>query len=327
MEAKGYRLILKEIIDGFSTCHVGKDKHYIKHQAMADIVDFETVYDAHYERAQNRGLPTEEEILLSLKAEGIWTSKDDAEIEKQTFYVESLQKNKKNLYLKSAINQINKQIEEAEETINTLVGQKQDLISNSCEKYATNRANDYYMFSSFFKDPELTSPLNTQEEFEHIEAKKVSELVGIYNKFHHKFSDKNIQHLVLQDFYKIYYSFSESSVDFFGQPIVKLTNSQLNLIIYTRVFNNIFQQHDDIPDKICKDPAALLDFSNSTEAREEIKKKMTESDVGGSSIVGATKEDLEELGIQPNAGKSLESAAKEKGGSLSMKDLMDLSGV
>ena len=70
-----------------------------------------------------------------------------------------------------------------------------------------------------------------------------------------------------------------------------------------------------------------MDFANSSEARDSIKKKMTDSDAGGSSIVGATVEDLEELGINPSVGKSLDSAAREKGGSLSMKDLMDLSGV
>lgn len=327
MESKDYRLILKEIVDGFSTYFVGEEKHYIKHQSVADVVDFESVYDMHYNKAQTRGLPTEKEIFESLEKEGIWTAKDDAEIEKQSFYAQSLQKNKKNLYLKSAINQINTQIKEAEEKLQVLLNQKQDLISNSCERYAVNRANDFYMFSSFFKDRDLASPLYTKEEFEYITANKVKGLVNTYNRFHEKFSEKNIQHLVLQDFYKIYYSFSESSTDFFGSPVVKLTNFQLNLIIYTRVFSNLFQQHDDIPEKIQKDPDALLDFSNSTEAREEIKKKMTETDAGGSSIVGATKEDLEELGISASAGKSLESAAKEKGGNLSMKDLMDLSGV
>lgn len=327
METKGYRLILKEIIDGFSTYHIGKKKRYIKHQSVSDVVDFETVYDLHYERARKRGLPTEAEVFKSLEADGIWAPSDDAEIEKQSFYIQSLQKNKKNLYLKSAINQINKQIEEGLESLQKLESQKQDLISNCCERYATNRANDYYMFSSFFNDPELSSPIYSQEEFEHVEAKKVTELVKTYNKFHGKFSEINIQHLVLQDFYKIYYSFSESSTDFFGQPIVKLTNFQLNLIIYTRIFKNIFQQHEDIPEKVSKDPEALMDFANSSEAREEIKRKIGDSDAGGTSIVGATKEDLEELGVTPSAGKSIESAAKEKGGSLSMKDLMDLSGV
>jgi len=328
VETKNYRKALKEIIDGYSTCELEDKTRYIKHQSISDVVDFETVYDKHYNYAQSRGLPTEKETFAQLKSEGIWSDKDDAEIETQQFFLASLQKNKRNLYLKSAIAKINSQMEEATQKLKQLVGQKEQLLSNCCEKYAINRANDYYMVSSFFKDKKLKKNLFTQEEFEYIEAPRIAALVQVYNKFHDTFQEENIQYLVLEDFYRIYYSFSESSVDFFGKPIVYLSNNQLNLIIYTRVFKNIFDQHDDIPEKIKRDPGALLDFSGSSEAREEIKKKLEQTDhAGASSIVGATAEDLEELGLKPTGGESLQKAAQAKGGSLTMKDLMDLSGA
>jgi len=327
VEGKTHRRVLKEIVDGYSAYYVGDKKRYVKHQSLSDVVDFELVYDNHYERAKKRGLPPEEEILAQLEKDEIWSQKDEIEIEKQTFYLESLRKNKTNLYLKSAISQMNKQIKEGEEKLEKMIEEKNSLTSNSCENYALNRANDFYMFSSFFKDTEMREPLYTQEEFENIDASAITHLVRTYNEFHSKFSETSIQALVLQDFYKIYYSFSESCADFFGMPIVRLTNFQLNLIIYTRVFKNIFEQHDDIPDKIKKDPAALLDFANSSGAREEVRKKMTTDDKGASSIVGATSEDLAELGLENSQSKSIQKAAEEKGGSLSMKDLMDLSGV
>ena len=327
MEDKHYRVVLKEIIDGFSSYFVGENKVYIKHQSLSDVVDFEMVYDLHFEKAQKKGLPTKEEIFETLAKDGIWTDADDAKIEKHRFYVESLIKNKKNLYLKSATDKINAQIKEAEEDLNTMLMEKESLSSNCCDIYATNRANDFYMFSSFFKDPKLTDPLYTQEEFEYIESSKVTEIIRIYNKFHERFSEKNIQHLVLQGFYKIYYSFTESCVDFFGIPVVKLNNFQLNLLIYTRIFKNIFDQHDDIPERIMNDPSALLDYASSAEARDEVKQKMSSEDGVASSVVGATKEDLEELGLSQEGGQTLSSAAQSKGGSLSMKDLMDLSGV
>ena len=182
------------------------------------------------------------------------------------------------------------------------------------------------MFNSFFKDPELKDPLYSQEEYEHVTTRDVSKLVNTYNKFHERFNDKNIRHLAIQDFYKIYYSFSENSMDFFGRPILELTNFQLNLIMYTRIFKNIFEQNSDIPEKTQKDPDALLDYANSADKREEAKNKIEQATSGGSSIVGATTEDLEDLGLSNNAGKSLHEAAKEKGGSLSMKDLIDLNG-
>ena len=326
MDSKEYRRLFKEIVDGFSAYYVGEEKRYIKHQCISDLVDFDQVYQMHFDRARSRGLPTEEEIFADLEKEGVWSKSDDAEIETQKFFLQSLIKNKKNIYLKSALQRVNEQIKEAEEKLNELTSQKEDLISNSSERYATNRANDFYMFNSFYKTQDLDEPLYTQEEFEDTSTKEVTALVRIYNSFHHKFSEKNIQHLAVQDFYKIYYSFSESTMDFFGIPVVKLNNFQLNLLIYTRIFKNIFEMNDDIPDKIKKDPEALLDYANSSEAREEVKSKMSDSS-SASTIVGATKEDLEELGMNTSSGTSLHEAAKKKGGSLSMKDLMDIGGV
>ena len=281
----------------------------------------------HLERAKLKGLETKEEILKSLKDEGVWTDQDEADLESQSVYLENLVRNKKNIVLPSAIEQVNKQIKEAEVKVSELSRNKSDLISNSADQYAMNRANDFYIYNSFYKDSTLQEKLYTEEEFNYLDNKEISKMISLYNEFHESFSEKNIQLLSIQDFYKIYYSFSERSTDFFGKPIVELTNFQLNLILYTKIFKNIFENHDDIPDRIKNDPEALLDFSNSSEAREEMKKKFDTNSAGGSTIVGATAQDLDELGMTPSEGISLSQAAKEKGGSLSMKDLMDLSGA
>lgn len=326
MELKSYRKLLKEITEGYSSYFIEEDLRFIKHQSTADLVDFDDVYQMYFDRARDKGLPTEDEIFVDLEKEGFWTSKDESELDSQKFYLESLVKNKKNIYLKSALDQVNKQIEEAEKKLIDLSYKKKSLVTNSCEMYASNRANDFYIVNSFYKDKELSEPLFTQEEYEYMDGSDASKLIRMYNEFHSRFSEENIQKLTLQGFYKIYYAFSETASDFFGNPILYLTNFQLNLIMYTRIFKNIFDQHEDIPERITNDPASLLDFANSAEAREDMKKKF-DGDNAASTIMGATKEDMEELGITPNEGNSLAAAAKKKGGSLDMKDLMDLSGV
>lgn len=328
MDSRSYRKIFKEISQGFSSYFVGEKRRYIKHQSFYDLVDFDDVYEMHLERAQSKGLPSELEIFEDLKKDGMWTEKDDAEIEKQSFYVDSLIKNKKNIYLKSALDQINKQIKDAQDNLSSLKSKKEALISNSADKYALNRANDFYIVNSFYKDKNLQEKLYTEQEFEYASTAEVGKLVSTYNEFHQTFSENNIKHLAIQDFYKSYYSFIDNLSDFFGKPVVELTNYQLNLTLYTKIFKNIQEQYsEEIPDRIKNDPDALLDFANSSESREKIKQELSK-DSGASTIVGATKEDMEELGLaQPNRGKSLEDLAKEKGGSLSMKDLMNLSGV
>jgi hypothetical protein len=201
------------------------------------------------------------------------------------------------------------------------------LLSSSAETYSFHRANDYYIYNSFFKDKECTDRLYDQEQFEYLEPSEITELVKIYNNFHESFSDKNIKQLAIQDFYKSYYGFTEDVVSFFGVPAIELTNYQINLFLYTRIFKNIFEEYrDNLPPRLEKDPDGLIDYASSSTAREKIKQQIDSDQKGGSTIVGATKQDMEELGINTeSSGPSLAELAMKKGGSLSMEDLMKMS--
>ena len=70
-----------------------------------------------------------------------------------------------------------------------------------------------------------------------------------------------------------------------------------------------------------------MDFASTAhDERDKIKEKIEGS--SGSTIVGATQKDYQELGLGTPAGSvDLHEEARKKGGTLSMQDLMKLSGV
>lgn len=328
MQESEYRKNLVEIIDGCSTVFLHNKRVFIKHKALSDIVDYELTYNHYFEAAQKRGMPTEKSILEELHIGEIWTKEEEENLEVQKNYINSLKKNKSNVFLESAIARVDQQIQEAEADLNQALNKRANLISNSAESYATNRANDFYIVNSFFSDKKQSNILFTEEEYDYLEKDKLSEIIKVYSAFNKRFSEESIQNLVIQDFYKIYYPLSESSTDFFGKAALQLTNLQLNLLIYTRVFKNIFDNFENIPERMHKNPQALLDFANSSKARESAKEKIKKNDAAGGSIVGATKQDLETLGVAESQGTvDLHKEAMKKGGSLSMQDLMKLNGL
>ena len=73
----------------------------------------------------------------------------------------------------------------------------------------------------------------------------------------------------------------------------------------------------------------MLDYGSvSSEAKDRMKEKLS-SETDATTLFGATPEDYEYAGLEnPNdqPGISLQKAAERKGGSLSMQDLMELSG-
>ena len=118
----------------------------------------------------------------------------------------------------------------------------------------------------------------------------------------------------------------EKPTELFGLPAINLSSYQVTTLLFARIFKNILENTQNIPDKIRKDPEALIEFSNSSDSREKAKEHLSKD--GASTVFGATEEDYSELGVSQSnltAGKSLHQAAKEKGGSLNMQDLMNMS--
>ena len=134
--------------------------------------------------------------------------------------------------------------------------------------------------------------------------------------------------MVLEDFYGPYMQCCDKPTDFFGKATTLLTHYQLRLYSYTVMFKNILQSPEEIPFAIRKDPQKLMDWARNPKGREKAREVLDKAGEGGASLFGATKEDLQQLGVESGAGTvSLEQAAKKKGGSLTMEDLMKLSGI
>ena len=331
MELSHYRKVFKEIVQGCTKAQIDTETYYIKHLSALDQVDIDEVKKEYYDEAISRGIPTEKEVLDSLLKEGQWTKKDESQINQLHTFIEQLQKNKTALVLKSDIDRQNKSIQETRAKIQLLSEKRSSLLGVNAEGYAEKRSNDYYIIKSYFHDEELKDPVFPDEEdYNELYAEDVQKFVSCYNGTFLSFEELKIQEMILQGFYYIYFPFSDDTVGFFGSPVVQLTYNQLKLIVYTKIFKNIFENNKHIPAKIKKDPQALLDYGSiSDEAKEKMKSKL-DKDQDGATLFGATEEDYEYAGLDKpsdKSGISIQKAAEKKGGTLSMEDLMELSGI
>ncbi len=331
MDLSNYRKIFKEIVQGCTKVFIRGKNYYIKHLTAHDQVDIDEVYEFHLARALERGIPSEADSLKALKNEGQWTDADEKQIDRLEVFIEQLQKNKSALVLKSEIDRQNQSIQESRGKINALKDKRSELLGIHAESYASKRSNDHYIIKSFFEDEQMKRPLFPNEkDYDSLYAEEVQEFVSCYNNTFLSFEELKIQEMILQDFYYIYFPFSDDTVGFFGKPVCQLTYNQLKLIVYTKIFKNIFETNKHIPEKIKKDPQALLDYGSiSDDAKSKMNDKLNQ-DQDGATLFGATEEDYEYAGLDKpsdRSGISIQKAAEKKGGSLSMEDLMELSGI
>lgn len=312
---------LIEIFDGYSRFDLNGQTLFFRHFSLRDQNLISNNFEKYKNIAISRGVESEKETYERLKIEENWTENDDLKISELESYIANLKKTKSKLFLPSQMEQHQKIIEEEEIKLNLLLNKKSELISTTAESYANKMSNEEFLRVLVFKDEQLTKLKYSEEEFGEVTSEELNQLSSKYFDLSNRFNEDNIQKIVLQDFFNMYISSCEDAYIFFGKYIHQLTAYQMKLLLFARIFNNIFQYNDDIPDSLKKDPKAIFNFIESKKTREKYQSESKDSD--GSMVFGATKKDIEIL--DPNAKKqSLSSVLEKSGGSLTMEQMMDL---
>ena len=314
------RNVFRDLVFGWSSFEQGSTRAFLKHLSIFDQVDIEDVKNYYREKAKNRGLPTEEEALARLKEEDLWTSYDDGKIKEQEEYIKHALVSKKQLYLKREIENITKDIEEAQQKLSKLLASKDALLGQTCEKYAESRMSDHYVLRSLYADSHLTKQYYNEDQIDNLSRKEMSNIIKHYNSIYASFTDNIIQKVILQDFYQPYIPFCEDVTNMFSKPLFELSLNQVKLVIYSRMFKNIFENYPNIPEEIKTDPEKVVDYVNAQEKAKENLKNLDKD--GATTIIGAKKEDYEYLGVEGYSSNTLSAKLKEKGGKMDMKDLM-----
>jgi hypothetical protein len=320
---EAYIGVAGEIFDGCSEAFFKNSPIYIKHFSIRDQKYIYKYFDKYKKIAEEKGIPSQDEMLASLHQDGVWTDEDDLKIVHLQQELEGLKNSQRAVLLPSQKANIQKIIESKQKELSEFNYKKDELLGQTSESYATKRSNEEFIRCLLYKDYKLKINLFTDEEFSEVEDSELNYLIAQTNEISKRLNDENIQKTVLQDFFNIYMSQAENMSDFFGKPIVDLSVYQLKLAFYARVFYNIIQNHEDLPETIKKDPAAIFNFLENKKNISKFQERNKDSNSMGSAIFNATKEDLDL--IDPNAKRiSLKDEIEKKGGSLNMEDFINL---
>lgn len=316
-------LLFYEISKGYAKRDFcGKDI-YIKHLGVNEKSFFDYRYQEFLKYAKDAGIPTEEEALKKANEEGFWGESDEKEIDTIKSYIDRLVATRKSLFRLLEIKEINDQISVERDKLHKKIQQRRDILGKTAEEYASNRSNDYIIYQSLYKDENLKERLFSKEEFEDVTYDELIRYILFYNEYMSEIEDINLQKIVLADFFQVYFLVLDQPIQFFGKPMIELTDLQVRLIIYGKIFKNIFETTQNIPDNIRQDPEALLQYVDKTKAKERFdSKKKNNENASAEMVFGATKEELPQ---GAEKGKSLNKIMREKK-VMNMEELMKLHG-
>lgn len=321
---KTLRKVLSDIVRGYSIASLGGEEAYVKHFGNEDQYELESFHDKVFAKAKERGLPTEEESMALLQSEEIWSKEDESEYLTTKEYIESLEETRKNLIIPSQIESVSNDIKEAGKKLSVIFTKRQSLLTDTCESYAKNKANDYSIYLSFYGNPKCDKRFFKKSDFNELSKKELADWFGAYGEGIKNLSLDNIKHLALSDVFSMYYNLlgSKGLYKFIDQPIYQFSFYQLNLLNYARVLHSILENVEKIPESVKKDPDKLLAFAEGKNKHKDTVEKS--KDKQGFSVVGATSKDMGEMGVKDELSLSPFEIAKEKG-SLTIEDFQNFS--
>jgi hypothetical protein len=317
-------IVLSEIIQGYSERVFRDSPVFIKHFGQEEKTFYYRKYQEFFDKAVKAGLKTEEQALDQAISDEMWSKKDESEIAEMEKFIETMRVTKKNLFKERDLQQISRQIEEEYDKLQKKIIDRKEALGKTAEEYAESRSNSYFIQRCLFKDSELKNFYFTPEEFEEISYQDLTHFTIFFNSCMEDFKEGNIQKITLADFFNQYYLVSDYPTEFFGKPMSKLTDLQTRLIIYTKIFKGIFEQNDNIPEVIKKDPEALLEYVDKSKAQKKFesktKSKTRGNTKGAEMVFGATNREIDE-----KDGITLKDAMKDKN-MLTMEELMKIHG-
>ena len=262
------RKVYFDILDGWTAAEVDGEEVCIKHFDLKTQTIVDTHYSKIYKKARENGLLNEEELLDRLVEDGTWSKKEEDDLKKREKSLEGLKATSTKALNEKMQEQIEANIEKAEQELQDARKKKQSLIVNTCEQFAERRSSDLIIRLSFYSTDKKTKFLSP-EEFDMLDREDVGEMISVYNDCIKDINSGNIQQIAIEDFFTSYYQIVESNPQaFFDKKIHELTFFQINLLNYAKLFSSIFKNLDP-PERIKKDAQRLLDFAKSEQKKRE----------------------------------------------------------
>lgn len=316
------RKLYKDIVLGFSAYNYAGKPIFIKHFSEIDNAEIEALRSAFASDAKSKGMQEREEKKRILISESLWTEDKEKRIEDLKKEISNLDLVGKNLIIKRQILQNKEKIKQTKTALQEMLKEKDEIFGFCLEDFVDKKVSEYMIFSSFYKDKQLTEKFFTEDEFDRMLEFEMSELISILNGFYVDFAQKQIKRICASPFFMSIFSLAEDNpYHFFGKPISQMTILQVNMFSQGRYFKNLIQSHNEKagpPSDVVEDPDKMLDwYDNITNT------KAIEAD--GVSYVGASKEELQKM-AGGNAITVNEFASK-KGNLMTTKDFIEMHGL
>jgi len=319
------RKIYKDIILKYTSCKFKQENIFFKHLSEAELGESNEIYLQEYSEAVKNKLLSNKDKMDILIEKDLWSEGKEQKINDLEDIIINLNNTKSKLIIKSQIEDINKQIKEAQKELNGLRKDREDSLGLTAEIYAMRKANEYVIYSSLYKDAQLKDRyFESYDFFKEMDIEQLAEYFFVYRDYISNFNIKNLKKLVVSPFFTNMFFLSEDNIfNFYGRSLSELTQYQIDIYTIAKNYKANLIKINKSPPRDYKDLQELVDWYEGTPlVRKDTK------DFYGKTYVGASKEEISSIS---NLNKSdvidlHEEAKKISEGDLNFEQILKLHG-
>ncbi len=328
---KKYKDLYRDIIFGYSEFRFkSKDKVFIKHLNDLETGESERRYDEFLYTAQESGLKTEEQSIKFLIEEGVWSDKKEQESKELQDKLLQLQATKSKLIVKSQVAMLEEEIKPIRESLAILHQERHENVGMTAEVFANKKISELTLQKSMFKDRGLKELYFTEEEFDYLEHHEVNECLSLYTEMiAEKFGGDEIKRVAVSPFFMNAYVICDDNVfNFFGKPILSLTNFQVSLMSHAKYLKNLMSNHKSPPEDFQGSPDKVIEwYELQIKSAEAMQNMDNKGEAGGKSIFGASKSELSSMETNDEKSLNLTEEIEKHGGEMNFDEILKMHGM
>lgn len=317
--------LLTDIIRGYSKYRTNFGDIYFKHLDHYSYQENINYYNDCVKKLESDGVLSEKQQIEEAYSRGIWSKKEEDQIDSIKKSISRLKETKRKLIYQSDKKRIEEQIFEQKKILKQIEDKKREFIILTSEQIASRNSSDFYLKNFVFKDEKLLKKFfENEEDFEYADDILINKITSLYSLFLEKTGHTKLKKLALGSEFQNILFVSDLPTEVFGKPIINLTRNQIDLLIWGKYFKNIIQNTTkEIPEGLSEDPEKFMEWVDGLKNKKDQKsKKANKNNQSSSKFLFGSSDEIKSITGQDISGNKILKEASERGG-LNMGDLMN----
>ena len=323
---------IANLISGIVCCNLG-GKVYVIHEAPPlDKIVANQIHKDRMMEAELRGVLSNDELVNQLMSLGLWTINDQTELDTMPKRIENMKVQLYNAYFNyKDRDALHKNLNRLKKKHIKLVTKRDRLKRESAEGIATTSKNKY-LISSNITDINNNKLWNSEDYWKQ-DSKLIDALVREY--MNAMIDEDDMRELSRTEPWRTLWGVSKTEKSLFGLPAIMLTSEQKSLVMWSRIYDSVYESMECPPEEVVTDNDMLDGWLilQSRKRDDERKKKHgfgNDKDVKGQEVFlfSDTAEGAQRITEKNDAaGRAMfnqrMSALKKSGGKIDVTQLPD----